>query len=130
MPAIRPCSFPARPTNGGPLEKARPKHGSWVCEPKLNGWRALVHIPTCFMWNRHGERLSIEKEFASALARLTTHEAEDALSLSIIEAGEIDHAVLSCEKANVVKRTGCSKSSRATSSPRASAVWMCSRRIC
>ncbi|MEA3207830.1 MAG: dependent ligase domain [Chthoniobacter sp.] len=68
--AIKPFTFPARPINGGPLDQARPKHGSWACEPKVNGWRALVHIPSCFMWNRHGERLSIRKEFVSALARL------------------------------------------------------------
>lgn len=41
-----------------------------------------------------------------ALGGMTTHDAEDALSLSIIEAGEIDPAILSREKANVVKKNG------------------------
>lgn len=62
--------FPARPINGGPLERARPKRGTWAWEPKLNGWRTLVHAPTRTMWNRHGQLLSIASEFAVALNRL------------------------------------------------------------
>jgi ATP-dependent DNA ligase len=64
-------SYPARPINGGPLERARPKSGQWTYEPKLNGWRALVHAPTGRMWNRHGERLSIEDSFRPVLDSLT-----------------------------------------------------------
>ncbi len=60
-------SYPARPINGGALEHAGPKIGRWFVEPKYNGWRALVHVPTGAMFNRHGKRLTIEKEFASAL---------------------------------------------------------------
>jgi len=67
---MNPITYPARPINGGPLEKARPKHGEWFCEPKYNGWRALVHVPTGTMFNRHGQRLSIQPEFAKALAQL------------------------------------------------------------
>jgi hypothetical protein len=70
MNAITPPTFPARPVNGGALERALPKIGKWRAEPKYNGWRALVHIPTGAMWNRFGQRLSIESEFASALAQL------------------------------------------------------------
>ena len=51
---MNPITYPARPINGGPLEKARPKHGEWFYEPKYNGWRALVHVPTGTMFNRHG----------------------------------------------------------------------------
>jgi ATP-dependent DNA ligase len=64
-------SYPARPINGGPLERARPKAGQWTYEPKLNGWRALVHAPTGRMWNRHGERLSIEDCFRPVLDSLS-----------------------------------------------------------
>ena len=60
-------SYPARPLNGGPLDKARPKPGVWAAEPKWNGWRALVHVPTRTMWNRHGKQLSIADQFESAL---------------------------------------------------------------
>ena len=60
-------TFPARPVNGGTLELAGPKIGRWFAEPKYNGWRALVHVPTGTMFNRHGKRLTIEKEFAKAL---------------------------------------------------------------
>jgi SpoVK/Ycf46/Vps4 family AAA+-type ATPase len=54
------------------------------------------------------EKLMPENEDAvlDALGGLTTHEAEDALSLSIIEAGEFAPAILAREKANVVKKNG------------------------
>ena len=67
---LRPCTYPARPLNGGPLERALPKYGQWHYEPKYNGWRALVHAPTGTMFNRHGQRLIIQREFATALAAL------------------------------------------------------------
>jgi len=60
-------TYPARPVNGGPLDKARPKRGRWIYEPKVNGWRAMVHTPTGEMFNRHGQRLSIEREFKPVL---------------------------------------------------------------
>lgn len=60
-------SYPLRPMNGGPLPIARPKRGKWVYEPKINGWRALVHAPTGRMWNRRGQRLTIEQEFTAVL---------------------------------------------------------------
>jgi len=66
---IIPISYPARPLNGGALDVALPKRGDWRAEPKYNGWRALVHVPTGAMFNRQLERLSIEKEFASAVAQ-------------------------------------------------------------
>ena len=66
----RPPTFPARPIRGGKLELAPKKSGIWFAEPKFNGWRALVHTPTGAMWNRHGQRLTIEREFEAALDRL------------------------------------------------------------
>jgi ATP-dependent DNA ligase len=64
---VSPITFPARPVNGGRLELAPPKRGEWSAEPKLNGWRVLVHAPTMTAFTRHGERLSITGEFAAAL---------------------------------------------------------------
>ena len=46
-----------------------PKRGLWYAEPKLNGWRALIHTPTGTMWNRHGA-LTIADCFRPALAAL------------------------------------------------------------
>lgn len=63
-------TFPARPINGGRLDIARPKSGTWLYQPKFNGWRAVVHTPTGTMFNRHGMRLAIAHEFVSALAEL------------------------------------------------------------
>jgi hypothetical protein len=63
-------TYPARPVNGGHLKYALPKVGRWSCEPKYNGWRGILHVPTGAMWNRHGKRLSIAGEFAKAVAIL------------------------------------------------------------
>jgi hypothetical protein len=52
------------------LPNAPAKTGEWFYEPKYNGWRALVHIPTGTMFNRKGKRLSVEKEFSAALDKL------------------------------------------------------------
>lgn len=67
---MKPTTYPARPVNGGPLDRALPKSGEWLYEAKLNGWRTLVHVPTSTMFNRHGQRLSIEAEFTKALVQL------------------------------------------------------------
>jgi ATP-dependent DNA ligase len=63
-------TFPARPIQGGRLELAPPKRGMWYAEPKLNGWRALIHTPTGTMWNRQGTVLTIADCFRPALAAL------------------------------------------------------------
>lgn len=69
MTAVHPITFPARPINGGRLELAPAKRGDWAAEPKLNGWRVLVHAPTVTAFTRRGEPLSIAAEFAPALER-------------------------------------------------------------
>src|ERR1043165_157195 len=63
-------TFPARPIQGGRLEWAPPKRGLWYAEPKLNGWRALIHTPSGTMWNRNGALLTIADCFRPALAAL------------------------------------------------------------
>ena len=74
---MKPLTYPARPVQGGPLDKARAKSpGTWYYEPKYNGWRALVHVPTGTMFNRKGEQLSIAAEFATALDHLKASKAE------------------------------------------------------
>lgn len=67
---LHPPSYPLRPVNGGPLEKALPKHGEWIFEAKYNGWRAWVHVPTGRMFNRQNQPLSIAHEFQPALAKI------------------------------------------------------------
>ena len=63
-------TYPARPIQGGRLELAPPKRGLWYAEPKLNGWRALIHTSTGTMWNRHGALLTIADCFRPALGVL------------------------------------------------------------
>ena len=63
-------TYPARPIQGGRLDLAPPKRGLWYAEPKLNGWRVLIHTPTGTMWNRHGDLLTIADCFRPALAAL------------------------------------------------------------
>lgn len=70
VPAL--ITYPARPIQGGRLELAPPKRGLWFAEPKLNGWRALIHTPTGTMWNRHGALFTIANCFQPALAALAT----------------------------------------------------------
>ena len=67
---IQPITYPVRPVNGGPLNKAPAKAGRWFYEPKYNGWRAMIHAPTGRMFNRHGRAFSIAQEFAKAVALL------------------------------------------------------------
>lgn len=86
MSTVAPPTYPARPVNGGPLEQALkyPRPGRWLYEPKLNGWRALVHAPTGTMFNRKGERLSIAGEFKRALSILQ-HSPFDWLDCEALE---------------------------------------------
>ena len=63
-------TYPARPIQGGRLELAPPKRGLWYAEPKLNGWRTLIHTPSGTMWNRHGTLLTIADCFRPALETL------------------------------------------------------------
>ena len=63
-------TYPARPIQGGRLELAPPKRGLWYAEPKLNGWRTLIHTPSGTMWNRHGTLLTIAHCFRPALKTL------------------------------------------------------------
>jgi hypothetical protein len=63
-------SYPARPVNGGRLEDAPPKVGPWTYQPKIDGWRAIVHTPSKRIWNRHGQPLSIAHELEAALSIL------------------------------------------------------------
>ena len=65
-----PPTYPAYPSNGGPLTTARPKLGGWFIEPKYNGWAALVHTPTGAMFNHELKRSTIETEFDQALEAL------------------------------------------------------------
>ena len=73
-------TYPARPVNGGPIEVSSPKHGVWYAEPKYNGWRAFVHVPSLKEWldgdgaepvfGRHGQHISIAGHFREVLQRI------------------------------------------------------------
>jgi hypothetical protein len=63
-------TYPARSIQIVRLEPAPPKRGLWYTEPKLNGWRTLIHTPTGTMWNRHGALFTIADCFRPALATL------------------------------------------------------------
>lgn len=67
---MKPITYPARPVNGGSLERALPKSGTWFYEPKYNEWRAMTHVPSGNLYNRHGVLLSIADEFTEALRLL------------------------------------------------------------
>ncbi len=67
---IKLISYPARPTNGGALEYAAPKEGMWMWEPKVNGHRVMLHLPTLTMFNRHGDLYSHADRFSVAAAKV------------------------------------------------------------
>lgn len=67
-------TYPARPISGGllvdkPWQWTLPGDDWWF-EPKANGWRVLIHVPSKTMWNRNGELSSIEREFDTPIAKL------------------------------------------------------------
>jgi ATP-dependent DNA ligase len=64
--------IPARPINGGRLELAPEKLGTWVYEPKLNGFRVVgvMEEHDCVLCNRHQEILSIREEFGPAMRQI------------------------------------------------------------
>jgi hypothetical protein len=59
--------YPPAPTNGGPLEHAPAKVGSWIWQPKVDDWRAVLHVPTGTVWNQYGQPSSITGKFTVAL---------------------------------------------------------------
>lgn len=71
--------YPMRPTTGGPLSEDSLKSlpGRWAFQPKVNGWRGVIHVPTLTVFNRHGELLSITEEFSESLDSLWETAAPD-----------------------------------------------------
>jgi hypothetical protein len=67
---IKPPTYPARPINGGPLEKSLPKSAPTTWDDKYNGWNVLVHLASRACYNRKLEPLSITAEFKPALEKL------------------------------------------------------------
>jgi hypothetical protein len=62
--------YPPAPLNGGPLQDAPAKVGSWVWQPKVDDWRAVLHRPSRTVWNQYGQPSSISGKFTVALEYL------------------------------------------------------------
>lgn len=62
--------YPPAPVNGGKLDTAPPKVGKWVWQPKVDGWRGVVHVPTRTVWSQYGKLSSINDKFVVALSYL------------------------------------------------------------
>lgn len=62
--------YPPAPLNGGPLQDAPAKVGSWVWQPKVDDWRAVLHVPTGTVWNQYGRPSSIADKFKAPLGFL------------------------------------------------------------
>lgn len=69
--------FPPAALNGGPLESAPAKVGEWVWQPKVDGWRGVVHAPTMKLWSQYGELSSITDKFQVALHWLRVLHSEE-----------------------------------------------------
>jgi hypothetical protein len=62
--------YPPAPLNGGPLESAPAKVGTWVWQPKPNDERVVIHAPTRTIWNQYGQPYTKTEAFQPALDRL------------------------------------------------------------
>ena len=63
-------SFPAYPINGGRIEAAPKKIGTWIYQPKIDDWHGVVHVPTGRVWNQYGQPSSIAEKFFAPLRLL------------------------------------------------------------
>jgi hypothetical protein len=68
--------YPPAALNGGPLDNAPEKVGEWVWQPKVDDWRAVIHVPSRTVWNQYGKLSSITDKFSAALTALTTSGCE------------------------------------------------------
>lgn len=69
--------YPMRPIDGGPYTTCPPKLGRWATEPKWDGRRVLLHLPTMTLWNRKGGQLpdSIARQYGMAARMLSRRTA-------------------------------------------------------
>lgn len=70
--------YPMRPIDGGPYPTCPPKLGRWATEPKWDGRRVLLHLPTMSLWNRKGAQLpdGIAAQYMAAAAMLADRTTE------------------------------------------------------
>lgn len=69
--------------------------------------REELHAVLAGLCATNGHQIPTEIEtILDVLGGLTTHEAEDALSLSLIEASSFNARIIASEKANAVKKSG------------------------
>lgn len=85
-------TYPARPVKGA-FNPAHRLPGNWAYEPKLNGWRAMLYLPTGTLYNRHGKPLSIGHEFRWAIGELFARFGDEFTWLDV-EALERRHTML------------------------------------
>lgn len=84
-PRIKALFFSTFAGNGGPLESALPKVGEWVWQPKVDDWRAVVHVPTRTVWNQYGKLMSIAGKFPVALTALSAFGRAEWLDVGMME---------------------------------------------
>lgn len=84
-----PPTYPMRPLNGGrPLPQVCDRYlrdRQWSFEPKVNGWRGLLHVPSGRLWNRHGQPSTIAERFTGAIATLQARSPFEWLDVEMME---------------------------------------------
>lgn len=68
--SIEPITFPARPFSGGGIDFVTFNPSSWEYQPKVNGHRVMLHVPSGKMFNRQGGAYSNADKFDIAAAKL------------------------------------------------------------
>lgn len=83
--------YPPAPTNGGPLEHAPAKVGSWIWQPKVDDWRAVIHVPSASVWNQYGQPSTISDKFKVALGHLQTSLSRESWAFEWLDVGMMEN---------------------------------------
>jgi hypothetical protein len=83
--------YPPAPLNGGPLETAPAKVGSWIWQPKVDDWRAVLHVPSGTVWNQYGQPSSITDKFTNAIATLQTSLSRESWAFEWLDVGMMEN---------------------------------------
>jgi hypothetical protein len=83
--------YPPAPLNGGPLETAPEKVGEWVWQPKVDDWRAVIHVPSASVWNQYGQPSSIADKFEVAIATLQISLSREPWAFEWLDVGMMEN---------------------------------------
>lgn len=66
-------TYPLRPTNGGEFSYAPDRGDDWIYDPKINGHRIVLHVPSGRMFNRQGGLYAHAESYGDAVELARYH---------------------------------------------------------